>query len=315
MKIVITDGFTLNPGDLSWSKILDLGDVEIFDRTASGEIAERCKDAEVVLTNKTPFNRETIAQLKKLKLIAVTATGYNIIDIEAASKQGIIVANVPAYGTASVAQHVFALLLELTNRVGVHAQSVAAGEWVSSIDWSYTKAPIMELSGKTMGLVGLGNIGTQTAIIAKAFGMKVLYYTPSGKRSDVGETADLKTLFSQSDVVSLHCPLTPANKEFVNRELLSSMKPSAFFINTARGPLVNEQDLADALNENRLAGAGLDVLSTEPPQAANQLLSAKNCIITPHNAWISKEARERIMEMSFKNVSAFIQGTPINVVK
>lgn len=314
MKIVVTDGFTLNPGDLSWNRISTLGEVQVFDRTASNEIVERCKDANVVVTNKTSLDKETIGQLKNLKLISVTATGYNIIDVAAAKEKGIIVANVPAYGTASVAQHVFALLLELTNRVGVHAQSVAAGEWVSSIDWSYTKTPIMELSGKTMGLVGLGNIGTQTAVIAKAFGMNVLYYTPRGKPSDVGQAVDLGTLFSKSDVVSLHCPLTGENKEFVNKKLLSQMKRSAFFINTARGLLVNEPDLADALNENKLTGAGLDVLSTEPPQANNPLLSAKNCIITPHNAWISKEARERIMDVTFKNVAAFFDGEPINVV-
>ncbi|MCU7547682.1 D-2-hydroxyacid dehydrogenase [Chitinophagaceae bacterium LB-8] len=314
MKIVVTDGFTLNPGDLSWAPVEKLGELIIYDRMPAHTIVEHCKDAEVVLTNKVPFTAETLQQLPLLKFIGVTATGYNVIDIEAAKKQGIIVCNVPAYGTASVAQHTFALLLELTNRVGVHATSVASGEWVAAKDWCYTKFPLTELDGKTIGIVGLGNIGQQTAKIAKAFGMQVLYTGRNKKDTDLGEFTDMNTLFAQSDVVSLHLPLTNENNQFVNRDLLQLMKPSSFLINTSRGPLINEHDLADALNEGRIAGAAVDVLSVEPPKDTNPLLKAKNCIITPHNAWMSREARQRVMDITAKNLEAFLSGRPINIV-
>jgi glycerate dehydrogenase len=315
MNIIVTDGYTLNPGDLSWHEIATLGALTVFDRTPVELIAERCKHANIILTNKVPIRKDVIDQLPDLKMISVLATGYNVIDTAKANERNIIVCNVPAYGTASVAQHAFALLLELTNHVGLHAQSTANGEWQDAADWSYTKLPLTELSGKTFGLVGLGNIGQRTAEIARSFGMKVLYYTPSGKASPLGTACDLKTVFSSSDIVSLHCPLNPDNVGFVGRELLHLMRPTAFLINTARGQLINEKDLADALNEGRIAGAGLDVLSAEPPAEDNPLLNAKNCIVTPHNAWMSKEARQRIMDITAKNIEAFLNKRPQNVVR
>jgi len=313
-KTVVLDGYTLNPGDLSWENIASLGQIKLYDRTPVEQIVERCKEADIVLTNKVPFTEATLAQLPRLKMIAVTATGYNIIDIETARAKNIIVCNVPAYGTASVAQHTFALLLELTNRVGQHARSVSEGKWLRSEDWCFTEGPIIELEGKTIGIVGYGNIGQRVGLIAQAFGMKVIYYSPMIKPWTPDEPADLPTLFSTSDVVTLHCPLTPANHEFVNKDLLQGMKPSAFLINTARGQLIQEQDLADALNEGRLAGAALDVLSKEPPSADNPLLTARNCLLTPHNAWISREARTRILEITTANIRAFLDGQPVNRV-
>jgi glycerate dehydrogenase len=314
MNIVVIDGYTLNPGDLNWNAIEQYGTLTIYDRTLVADVVERCKDADIVLTNKVPFDWNAINNLPKLKLIGVTATGYNIIDITAAKEQGITVCNVPAYGTASVAQQTFALILELTNHTGIHAQSVAQGEWERSKDFAYTKAPLIELAGKTLGIVGLGNIGEQAARIATAFGMKVIYNTPFEKDTTIAQYADMKTLFAESDIVSLHCPLKPDNHQFVNQSLLQSMKPSAFLINTARGQLINEQDLADALNNGIIAGAGLDVLSAEPPSSNNPLLSAKNCIITPHIAWITKEARMRIMDVTVRNIEAFLEGRVVNKV-
>jgi glycerate dehydrogenase len=314
MKIVVTDGYTLNPGDLSWENIAAMGELVLYDRTPLHMIIEYCREAQVVLTNKVPFSSEVLKQLPQLKFISVTATGYNVIDIDAANQRGVVVSNVPAYGTDSVAQHTFALLLELTNKVGLHAASVAKGEWANAIDWCYTKQPLTELTGKTMGIVGLGNIGRQTAWIAKAFGMQVIYTSRTKKETDLGEFVDMSTLFAQSDVISLHCLLSNDNLQFVNKDLLRLMKPSAYLINTSRGQLVNEQDLADALNKDHIAGAAVDVLSSEPPKANNPLLSAKNCIITPHNAWMSREARQRIMDTTGKNLQAFINGKPINVV-
>lgn len=314
MTIVITDGYTLNPGDLDWKIIGSPGNVIVHERTADKDLYERCKDAEIILTNKVAFTRETIGKLHKLKLICVTATGYNIIDTTAAKEKGFIVCNVPAYGTASVAQHTIALLLELSNSISIHAQSVANGEWVIAKDWSYTKAPVIELAGKTLGIVGMGNIGKQVAKIAAALGMHILYNSRTDKNLEGYTFADIPTLFTKSDVVSLHCPLTAENTGFINKELLMKMKPSASIINTARGLLINEDDLAEALNNEVIAGAALDVLSTEPPKACNPLLLAKNCVITPHNAWISKEARKRIMNITADNIKAFIEGNPINRV-
>jgi len=314
MNIVVTDGYTLNPGDLSWDSIAAFGSIIVYERTLPEEIYERCKDAEIILGNKVPFTKNTISKLSKLKLISVLATGYNVIDTTAAKEQNIIVCNVPAYGTASVAQHTIALLLELSNRVSVHSKSVADGEWVTAKDWSYTKASIIELAGKMLGIVGMGNIGKQVAKIAAAFGMNILYNSRTDKNLSAYEFTDIQTLFTKSDVVTLHCPLTEENTGFVNMELLKKMNPAAFLINTARGALINEADLADALNNHIIAGAALDVLSTEPPEADNPLLYAKNCIITPHNAWISKEARERIMAVTAENIKAFIEGKPINRV-
>jgi glycerate dehydrogenase len=313
-KIVVTDGYTLNPGDLGWKQIEALGQLTVYDRTKPNEIIDRCKDAAIVLTNKVPFNEATLARLPNLKMIAVTATGYNIIDVQAATKKGIVVSNVPAYGTASVAQHTIALLLELTNQVGKHAASVAAGGWVKSPDFSYQLSPVTELAGKTLGIVGWGNIGQQTARIGQAFGMEILYYNPSKKENAFAPWASLPDLFAKSDFISLHCPLKPENTGFVNNELIGVMKPTACIINTSRGPLINEQHLADALNSHRIAGAALDVLSTEPPAPDNPLLAAKNCIITPHNAWISKEARQRVMDVTVENVAAFLKGESVNKV-
>ena len=314
MKIVIVEGYTVNPGDLSWQSIAAFGELVVYDRTPQHLIAERCKNADIILSNKLTFNRETILELHNTKLICVLATGYNVIDINAAREKNIIVCNVPSYGTASVAQHTIALLLELTNRVGIHAKSVAEGEWLHAPDWCYTKTPIIELAGKTFGIVGFGNIGQQVARIVKALGMKVIYYSPHQKETDLAEYVDMQTLFAQSDFISLHCPLKKDNYQFVNKPLLQLMKPSAFLINTARGQLIHEQDLADALNQQSIAGAALDVLSVEPPNENNPLLSAKNCIITPHTAWISREARQRIIDATAKNIEAFLKGKPINVV-
>ncbi|HTI08275.1 MAG TPA: D-2-hydroxyacid dehydrogenase [Puia sp.] len=319
MKIVVVDGYTLNPGDLSWDRVRALGDLTVYDRTPLEEIIQRCAAADIVLTNKVPFSRDTLAALPSLRFISVTATGYNIIDTVAASERGIVVSNVPAYGTDSVAQHVFALLLELTNHVGRNALATAAGKWQQSVDWCFTEAPVMELAGKTFGVVGFGHIGQQSARIARAFGMKVCYYSP--RKKDTAEEftggarpVSLEDLFAQSDVVSLHCPLTKDNQEFVNAALLHRMKPSALLINTARGQLIHEKDLAAALNQGVIAGAGLDVLSKEPPTEGNPLLAAKNCIITPHNAWISREARERMLDTTVTNVGAYLNGEPVHVV-
>ena len=314
MQIVITDGYTLNSGDLSWEPIEAVGNITVYDRTPPGLIVERCKEADIILTNKVPLNRATLDALPKLKCISVLATGYNLIDTAAAKEKGVIVANVPGYGTASVAQHVFALLLELTNAVGLHRDSTKKGEWQVSPDWCYSKQSIIELSGKTLGIIGMGNIGEQVARIAAAFDMRVLFYNPSKKENKPGEQVNLETVFRESDVISLHAPLKPENQQFVNKALLEQMKSNAFIINTARGGLIHEADLADALNNNRIAGAALDVLSTEPPAESNPLLKAKNCIITPHNAWMSKEARQRILHVTEKNLRAFLAGTPVNVV-
>lgn len=314
MNIVVVDAYPLNTGDLSWEGIRALGKLTIYDRTPANQITERCYDADIILTNKVPFGRTAIESLPRLKLICVVATGYNIIDILVAKERGIMVCNVPGYGTASVSQHVFALLLELTNHVGENAASVKAGEWQRSEDWCYTKAPVTELEGKTMGIVGFGDIGRRVAAISNALGMKVIYYSPSKKNSSEAVPVSLENLFAQSDVITLHCPLTAENKGFVNARLIQSMKPSAYLVNTARGQLIDEQALADALNQGIIAGAALDVLSAEPPQAGNPLLAAQNCIITPHNAWISREARERIMKTTINNISTFLDGNPVNVV-
>lgn len=314
MKIVIVDAYTLNPGDLSWDKISKLGDIQVYDRTEYAQLVERCLDADIVLTNKKAFSKATMEKLPKLKMLAVTATGYNIIDLDAAKERGIYVCNVPDYGTDSVAQHTFALILEFANQIGKHAASVANGEWESCADFSYTLTPIFELKGKSLGLVGFGSIGKRTAEIARVFGMNVSYHTPNKKDTDLAEYKSLEAIFSESDFVSLHLPLKSDNKEFVNKDLLGLMKAESYLINTSRGQLINEQDLADALNSGKLAGAGLDVLSAEPPAENNPLLKTKNVFITPHNAWMSKEARVRIMEITFQNVKGFLEGNVINSV-
>lgn len=314
MKVVVTDGFTLNSGDLSWDDLKQFADIEIYDRTAPGDVIARCADAKIILTNKIAFTKDVLGQLPKLKLINVLATGYNTIDIEAARAKGIVVCNVPGYSTNSVAQHTFALILELVNQVGLHSSSVARGDWQRSQDFAYTLTPLVELSGKTMGLVGFGNIGQQTARIANAFGLKVIYHTPSEKETELARYSDLSSLFRESDIISLHLPLKSDNQEFVDKELIRTMKSTAYLINTSRGQLINEQDLAAALNEGVIAGAAIDVLTEEPPRRENPLLTAKNCIITPHNAWMSREARQRILEITYQNLKAFTDGKPVNVV-
>ena len=316
MKIVVLDGFTLNPGDLDWAGLRALGDCEIHDRTAPDEIVPRAADAEIILTNKTVLNRATLAALPKLKYIGVLATGINVVDAVAARERGIPVTNVPDYGTRSVAQLTFALLLELAHHAGHHAQTVREGRWSRCADFCYWDFPLLELDGLTMGLVGFGRIGRAVSQLAAAFGMKVLVHSrcapenlPPGVRF-VG----LEELFRSSDVVSLHCPLTPETKQLVNVERLAWMKPTAFLINTSRGPLVDEAALADALNAGKISGAALDVLSVEPPPASNPLLTAKNCLITPHLAWATRAARARLMRIAVANVAAFLAGTPENVV-
>jgi glycerate dehydrogenase len=313
MQIVITDGYTLNPGDLSWDGFKNIAEVKYYDRTSPGEVAKRCRGADIIITNKTPVTSETIQAAVNLKLIAVTATGYNIVDIAAAKQRGITVCNVPEYGTHSVAQHTISLLLELTNHAGLHAQSVQEGEWQRSTDWCYTKTPLMELANKIMGIVGFGRIGQKVATIAKSLGMKIIFYNRN-KQSDFATSVSLQNLFLQSDVISLHCPLKPDNREFVNKDLFSLMKPTAFLINTSRGQLINEQDLADALRQKKLAGAALDVLSIEPPADGNSLIGLSNCIITPHIAWISFEARQRLLQTTLDNVKAALAGHPQNIV-
>lgn len=314
MKIVITDGYTLNPGDLSWADIERMGTVSYFDRTHPDELIPRCADADIIVTNKTPVNGEAIRSLSNLKMISVTATGFNIINIAAANEKHVIVSNVPGYGTDSVAQHTFALILELSNKSGAHADKVKAGDWQKSKDWCFTLGPIVELAGKKIGIVGMGNIGRKVAEIAKVFGMEILYHTRNPKQEYPGTSLGIEELFSEADVISLHCPQTPENTGFVNTSLLTKMKTSAWLINTSRGGLINENDLAAALQNRTIAAAALDVLSSEPPSGNNPLTGLDNCLITPHIAWISFEARKRIMHQTIKNIRGYIEGNPINVV-
>jgi glycerate dehydrogenase len=315
VKIVVLDGFALNPGDLSWEPLRALGDVEIHDRTAAPDIRTRSDGAAALFTNKTPLRASTLAELPSLRYIGVLATGYDIVDVAAARERGIVVTNIPAYGTDSVAQFAVALLLELCHYVGRHSTDASTGGWSRNPDWSYALTPLVELSGKTMGVIGFGRIGRRVAEIARALGMKVVAHDPalSGEADGV-PVVPLNQLLVESDVVSLHSPLTPDNRGLINAATIGLMKPSAFLINTARGPLVVDQDLAEALNSRRLAGAGLDVLSTEPPDESNPLLRAKNCIVTPHIAWATREARARLLEVAVENLTAFLRGTPKNVV-
>ena len=314
MKIVVLDGHTLNPGDLTWEGIKALGETVIHERSAFGELRERLKGAEATLTNKVPLGRELIEQLPELRYIGVTATGFNIVDVAAARERNIVVSNVPAYGTDSVAQTVFALLLELTHRAGHHSQTVREGKWARCPDFSYWDFPLVELSGLTLGIIGYGRIAKKVAAIAEAFGMKILVAKHRPDLESPYPTADVDEVFRRSDVLTLHCPLTPATKGIVNAARLASMKPSAFLINTSRGPLIDEGALADALNAGKIAGAGLDVLSVEPPPDDHPLYRAKNCFITPHYAWATKAARQRLMDVTVKNLAAFAAGSPQNVV-
>jgi glycerate dehydrogenase len=315
MRITILDGYTLNPGDLSWAELEKLGECAIYDRTPADEIIVRAAHAEIVLTNKTLLSRETLAQLPQLKFIGVLATGYNIVDVAAAREWGIVVTNVPGYATRSVTQSVLAHVLTLTLHPAQHGQSVSAGKWSECEDFCYWDYPLIEIAGLAMGIVGFGQIGRAVADAALAFGMNVLAYDavpldpPPGVRM-----AALEELFRQSDVVSLHCPLTPQTQNLIDAERLSWMKPTALLINTSRGPLVEEKALAEALDAGRIAGAGLDVLSVEPPPIDHPLLHAKNCCITPHIAWATVSARKRLLDEAVENVRAFLAGTPRNVV-
>ena len=313
MKICILDVYSLNPGDLDWSPVERLGDVTLFDRTSADKIVERAADADVVLTNKVPFSADTLRQLPRLRFICVLATGYNIIDTEAAARQGVVVANIPAYSTMSVAQMAFAHILNITNHVASYAREVADGKWTNCPDFCFWDSALTELAGKTMGIVGLGNTGMATARIAVALGMKVVAMT--SKSADTlpeGITpAPLHDVLASADVVSLHCPLTPSTRHLINAASIAKMKPSAILINTGRGPLVDEQAVDDALNGGRLAAFGADVLSQEPPRGDNPLLSARNCFLTPHIAWATLEARTRLMSTATENVRQFIAGEPV----
>jgi len=315
MNIVVLDGFTLNPGDLSWDQLALLGHCTIHERSAAAEVLARAIDAQIILTNKTVLSRQHIQSLPNLKYIGVTATGTNIVDLASARERNIPVINVPAYGTKSVAQTALALLLELTQHVGHHSQTVRESRWSRSLDWSYWDMPLIELDGLTLGIVGYGRIGRAVGVLGAALGMKLIAHTRTAPiHAETATFVDLKTLFEQSDVVSLHCPLSPDTLGLINQERLSWMKPSAYLLNTSRGQLIDEQALADALNAGRLAGAGLDVLSSEPPSADNPLLRATNCIITPHMAWATRSARARLMKVAVENVRVFLEGQSQNVV-
>lgn len=319
MKIVVLDGFALNPGDLSWEGLTQLGDVKIYDRTQNEEIVERSQGAQIVLTNKTPLRANVLQQLPELRYIGVLATGYNIIDVQQAILNKIIVTHIPSYGTSSVAQFVFALILELCHHVGRHSTLVHQGEWSTSPDWCFWRSPLIELSGKTMGILGVGRIGMHTARIAGAMGMKVIAANSKVKQSlqvpfDGFRWVSQDELFRSSDIISLHCPLMESTEKIINSAQIRLMKSNVILINTARGELVEENDLAQALSEKRIAGAALDVLSTEPPEADNPLLHAPNCVITPHIAWASVEARTRLLQTAIDNVASFLEGKPQNLV-
>lgn len=318
MKIVILDGYTENPGDLSWDGLGELGELTVYERTAASEAAERMKDAQVVLTNKTPITADTMERCGNLRYIGVLATGYNVVDTEAAGRKGIVVTNVPAYSTDSVAQHTMALILELCNHVGVHQQSVREGDWTRCRDFCYWKHPMIELAGKTMGIVGYGQIGRRTASLAEAFGMKVLVSSGHPLRGEElegkAEAADFLELLARSDFVSLHCPLTENNRHLMNRDTLKMMKKTAYLINTSRGPLICESDLKEAVLKGVIAGAAVDVAEEEPMREGSPLLDAEGIIVTPHIAWASREARERLMETAVNNVKKFLAGTPVNVI-
>ena len=317
MKIVILDGYTLNPGDLSWEPLKELGEVTVYERTAPKDVYKRAEGAEVVFTNKVVLDEAVLEKLPSLKYIGVLATGYNVVDVEAGARKGIVVTNIPAYSTSSVAQMAFAHILNIVQRVGYYAQEVSNGKWSRQADFSFWDAPLHELDGKKIGIIGFGNTGRATARIAVGFGLDVYAYTSKSAMelpADVHKCPSMDELFRKCDIVSLHCPLTETTRELVDARKLELMKSSAILINTGRGGLVNEQDLADALNSGKIAAAGLDVLSSEPPRADNPLLKARNCFITPHQAWATKEARVRLMQLAVNNLKAFLEGKPVNVV-
>ena len=319
MKIVVLDGYTENPGDLSWDALKEFGEVTVYERTAYAEsplIAERIGDAEIVLTNKTPLSRATLAKCPRVQLIAVLATGYNVVDCRYARERGIAVANVPGYGTASVSQFSIALLLEICHHIGRHDISVHAGNWADNKDWCYWEYPLIELEGKTMGIIGFGRIGQAEGRIAKAMGMRVIAYDPfpneAGRK--IAEYVSLDTLYAEADIITLHCNLTAENEGMINKAAIAKMKDGVILINNSRGQLISEEDVAAALNAGKIAAAGLDVVYTEPIRADNPLLKAKNCIITPHISWAAKESRQRIMDATAENIRAFLAGRPVNVV-
>ncbi len=317
MKIVVLDGYTLNPGDLSWSGLEDLGEVTLYDRTPKGEIIQRIEDAEVVITNKTPLSEEVFTNCPKIKYVGVLATGYNVVDIEAAKSNGVVVTNIPTYGTTAVGQFVFALLLELCHHVGDHNSAVKSGDWGSSKDFCFWNYPLVELADKTFGILGFGRIGQNAAKVAQGFGMKVIAYDPTmeiGETVTGATTVSLDTLFAESDVISLHCPLFPETEGIINKDSISKMKDGVKIINTSRGALIKECDLAEALNSGKVSGAAVDVLAVEPPQGLNPLMKAKNCIVTPHIAWAPKESRSRLMDIAVANLKDFLNGSPVNVV-
>ena len=318
MKIVVLDGYTENPGDLSWDVLAQYGELAVYDRTPNDdtEIIRRIGDAEVIFTNKCPIRRAVIDACPNLKYISVLATGYNVVDVAYAARRGIPVSNIPTYGTAAVAQFAIALLLEICHHVAHHSQAVHAGRWESSADWCFWDYPLIELDGKTMGIIGFGRIGQATGRIAKVLGMKVLAYDMHQNETgrQIGTYVDLDTLLSASDVIALHCPLFPETEGIINRDTIAKMKDGVILLNNSRGPLVAEQDLADALNSGKVAAAGLDVVSSEPIRGDNPLLGAKNCFITPHISWAARESRQRIMDMSEENLRAYAAGKPIRVV-
>ena len=316
MKIVILDGYTLNPGDLDWAGFEALGSLTVYDRTDPGEIVSRIGDAEAVIVNKCPITEETMKACPEMRYIGVLAPGYNVVDVAAASRLGIAVTNIPTYGTTAVAQMVFAHLLAICHHVEAHSEAVHAGEWNSNPDWCFWNSPLIELAGKTMGIIGFGRIGQNTARIAAALGMRVLAYDQHENEfgKQFGEYVTLERLLAESDVISMHCPLFPETEGMINRQTIAQMKDGVIFINTSRGQLVNEQDLADALNSGKIYAAGLDVVYTEPIQVNNPLLKARNCQITPHIAWAPKESRRRLMDIAVDNLRQFAAGTPVNTV-
>ena len=317
MKIVVLDGYTENPGDLSWDGLAALGDLTVYDRTPADSIVPRIGDAEAVYTNKTPLTAKTIAACPNMKFIGVLATGYNVVDVAAAKQRGIPVCNVPSYGTAAVAQFAFAMLLDICHHVAHHSDAVHQGRWTRSEDWCFWDYPLIELADKTMGIIGFGRIGQAAGRIAQAMGMKVLVYDPHKNpelENDSLRYAELDALLAESDVISLHCPLYPETHGIINRDTIAKMKDGVIILNNSRGALIVEQDLADALNSGKVYAAGLDVVSTEPIEADNPLLKAKNCLITPHISWAPRESRKRLMDIAVENLAQFMKGTPVNVV-
>ena len=315
MKITILDGYTCNPGDLSWAPFEKYGEVEAFDYTRRADVIDRCNSADIIISNKTVFTREILQQITRPKYIGLISTGYNVVDVKAAAELGITVTFVPTYGTEAVAQHTFALILELSNHIALHADAVTAGQWRDYRKFCFWNTPLFELKGKTLGIIGYGRIGRETAKIARAFNMNVIFYSHRDMGEQPDRQVDLDTLLKKSDIVSLHCPLNDETTGIINAENLKKMKSTAWLINTARGPSVVDKDLADALNGGIIAGAGLDVCTKEPPEEDNPLLTAKNCIMTPHIAWAARETRERLISLAADNLGSYLSGNPVNIAK